>query len=102
MPIHLALITKSHAEPIGHIKLSRVLGDEGAYYAESVIVSRKLRGAGLGTIIMRLAERFIKEHLAPTGSRPRLVLSTLDSALFYAKIGYKPCYPEAKTKHLVS
>ena len=100
MPIHFALV--NNGQPIGHIKLTRVLGDEGAYYAESVIVSKKLRGAGLGTIIMRLAERFIAEHLAPKGTKPRLVLSTLDSAAFYAKIGYKPCFPEAKTKHLVS
>jgi len=97
LPIHFALLDNDEA--IGHIKLSRCLGDENAFYAESVIVSKSRRGQGLGTIIMRLSERYISEYLAPETEKARLVLSTLDSAKFYQKIGYEPCYPMTKTKH---
>ena len=48
---------------------------------------------------MRLSERYISEYLAPETEKARLVLSTLDSAKFYQKIGYEPCYPMTKTKH---
>ena len=48
---------------------------------------------------MRLSERYISEYLAPETDKARLVLSTLDSAKFYQKIGYEPCYPMTKTKH---
>ena len=69
---------------------------------------------------MRLGEKFIKDHLCPAGHQCRMVLSTLgklkillnvnyftywffmlmgDSAKFYEKIGYEPCYPMTKTKH---
>jgi len=97
LPIHFALLDLDEA--IGHIKLSRCLGDENAFYAESVIVSKSRRGQGLGTVIMRLSERYISEYLAPEAEKARMVLSTLDSAKFYQKIGYEPCYPMTKTKH---
>ena len=48
---------------------------------------------------MRLSERYISEYLAPEAEKARMVLSTLDSAKFYQKIGYEPCYPMTKTKH---
>jgi len=94
LPIHFALVEITSREAHGHIKLCRCLNNEYTFYAESVCVAKKVRGRGLGRIIMSFTERYIREHLAGN----RICLQTLDAQGFYENIGYKKCTPVQFTK----
>uniref|UniRef100_A0A3P8SWR0 N(alpha)-acetyltransferase 80, NatH catalytic subunit n=1 Tax=Amphiprion percula TaxID=161767 RepID=A0A3P8SWR0_AMPPE len=68
---------------LGHARLSRVVGQGGSLFLESVVVSRPERGKGLGRTLMEETERYAKNR----GFR-RLVLTTHDKQHFYAHLGY--------------
>ncbi|XP_043238394.1 N-alpha-acetyltransferase 80-like [Amphibalanus amphitrite] len=90
-PACLALVEQSRPDTVvGHAKLSPVPDRDDALFVESVVISPKLRGRGLGRHLMQLAE----EYAASRGCR-QLYLSTHDKQRFYARLGYTPCAPVA-------
>lgn len=94
-PTCLALLrAPAPAEPacphclVGHIRLSRVAGQPGGLFVESVVVARALRGRGYGRQLMEATERY-----ARTRGFRRLHLSTHDKQQFYAHLGFVPAEP---------
>ncbi|XP_068603699.1 N-alpha-acetyltransferase 80 [Brachionichthys hirsutus] len=73
---------------LGHARLSRVMGQSGSLFLESVVVSKAERGRGYGRTLMEETERY-----AQSRGFKRLCLTTHDKQRFYAHIGYVTSTP---------
>ncbi|XP_068196691.1 N-alpha-acetyltransferase 80 [Antennarius striatus] len=84
-PICLVLIQgrRQSESLLGHARLSRVVGQSGSLFVESVVVSKAERGKGYGRTLMEETERYAKSR-----GFKRLCLTTHDKQHFYAHIGY--------------
>lgn len=58
-------------------------------YLRSVVVTKNLRGQGIGTQLMDQAENYCKNELGIK----TIYLSTYDKQSFYLKLGYEICEP---------
>jgi N-acetylglutamate synthase-like GNAT family acetyltransferase len=84
-----SLILLKNDQIIGHLKLSPIPSISDACFVESVVIERKLRGKGFGTILMEKAEYYCKNHL----QLKTIYLSTQGQEGFYSKLGYQECQP---------
>lgn len=69
---------------LGHLRLVPVPADEKACFIESMIIRNDFRGKGLGSFLIKQAEKFCEEVL----HLKTIFLSTYDSGEFYMKIGF--------------
>ena len=87
-PCHLLFVEADLDEEnislVGHLRLSKVLGDDTSLLVTSVIISPSRRGCGLGRKILELAEAF-----AASDNFQYLYLSSHDKGDFYKKCGYE-------------
>lgn len=102
LPLHLLLLLSSPSiselhesgeeelSVVGHAKLSLVSTgeeeEERAALVESVIVDQRLRGAGLGRMLMREIEKIARKVECNV-----LYLSTKDQVGFYVRLGFEKC-----------
>ncbi|MFT7800899.1 N-acetyltransferase 6-like [Arapaima gigas] len=84
-PVCLVLLqrTTEGERLLGHARLSRVVGQSGSLFVESVVVSQEQRGKGHGRALMEAAERYAKAR-----GFQRLCLTTHDKQHFYSHLGY--------------
>ncbi|CAG7687298.1 unnamed protein product [Allacma fusca] len=85
-PTSLLLVQKSannEATVIGHSKILPVPYRMDSCFVESVVISPRLRGQGLGRLIMDGTEEFVKKKGIKT-----VHLTTHDQQGFYSKLGY--------------
>ncbi len=61
LPCSLLLLTNNDHSVCGHIRLLRVKGQTDKALIESLVISRRLRGRGLGRHLMTAAEDYIKK-----------------------------------------
>jgi len=87
-PCHLlfveADVDTENTSLVGHLRLSKVLGDDTSLLVTSVIISPIRRGCGLGRKLLELAEAF-----AASDNFQYLYLSSEDKGEFYKKCGYE-------------
>uniref|UniRef100_A0A1B0CGM5 Putative acetyltransferase n=1 Tax=Lutzomyia longipalpis TaxID=7200 RepID=A0A1B0CGM5_LUTLO len=88
LPTNLVLL-KSDTLVLAHIKLTPVPWDRSACFLESVVVAKECRGQGLGSYLMRHAEKYCLQQLHLS----IIYLSTVDQVRFYGKLGYVECEP---------
>lgn len=88
LPTSLALVQENNLV-VGHCKLTKLPRISEACYAEVVVIDNKLRGKGLGRILMLAVEDFCKTVLQLKG----IFLSTKGQEGFYEKLGYERCPP---------
>jgi N-acetylglutamate synthase-like GNAT family acetyltransferase len=74
--------------PIGHVLLSRCVEDAAGLLAESIVVSSKMRGTGLGRRLMELMHEYVRSRGFQT-----VYLATRDKRDFYSHLGYSICEP---------
>ncbi|XP_052057731.1 N-alpha-acetyltransferase 80-like [Mytilus californianus] len=86
-PVNLVLVNDEDL-PVGHSRLSIVVGREKSCFVESVVVKRSLRGKGLGKLLMQETENFARSEGFET-----MYLSTHDKQDFYQHVGYSFCKP---------
>lgn len=72
---------------VGHLRLTKVLGEPSSLYVSSVIIEKSVRGKGLGRKILKLTEDLMKSR-----GFDYFYLRT-DSTEFYIKCGYELCDP---------
>ena len=78
-----------HCHPIpGFSKISGVVSIPDATLIESVVISKDLRGLGLGRILMTQSHAYARRRGYST-----VYLSTHDKQKFYAHLGYEYCTP---------
>lgn len=87
LPTSLVLVQNKHV--IGHLKLTSIPSIKEACFVESVVIDDKMRGKGLGTLLMENAENYCKTVLALN----TIYLSTKGQEEFYRKLGYIECQP---------
>lgn len=88
-PVSLVLFDREcESEPLGHVLLSRCVEDELGLLAESVLVTHRLRGGGIGRKLMELMHEYARQRGFNT-----VYLSTRDKRDFYAHLGYVVCAP---------
>jgi len=85
-PLSLVLLdtSKIPEKVVGHVRASRVLGDDQSLMLTSVIVDQYYRGANVGKFMMHRSEDFARER-----GFHHFYLTTTDSVGFYQKCGYK-------------
>lgn len=74
---------------IGHVKLSLIPSMKDACFVESVVIHKKLRGQGFGSLLMKETENYCQNHLHLN----IIYLSTKGQEKFYEKLGYQECEP---------
>ncbi|XP_018579352.1 N-acetyltransferase 6 [Anoplophora glabripennis] len=84
-----SLVLLENKTVVGHLKLTSIPSIRKACFLESVVIDRKLRGKGYGTVLMRKAEEYCKDFL----SLDTIYLSTKGQEPFYSKLGYTECLP---------
>lgn len=89
LPTSLVLTRDYNQTVLAHIKISAIQSKMRCCFVESVVVDRKLRGQGLGKLIMRYAEDYCREFLL----LDTIYLSTVDQVGFYEKLNYEVCAP---------
>lgn len=72
-------------EVLGHIRLLPVPFDTKSCFFESMVVSPGFRGLGIGSFLIRAAEKYCENVL----KLRRIYLSTYDAAVFYMKMDYE-------------
>ena len=87
-PLSFILFDNVRSQIVGHARLCLVADNEHSLYAESVIVTQKRRGQGIGTFLMVQLESYCLGKRYKT-----LYLETFDQQRFYQKLGYKICSP---------
>ncbi|WAR19810.1 NAA80-like protein [Mya arenaria] len=91
-PVNLVLLENAktaEAFVVGHSRLSLVQGQQcPSCLVESVIIRKKLRGTGLGRILMEKTEEFAKRS-----GLEMMYLTTHDKEKFYSHLGYEVCSP---------
>lgn len=87
LPVNLILIQNKMV--IGHLKLSQIPSIRHACFVESVVIDKKLRGQGYGSILMKEAEKHCQNNL----HLKIIYLSTKGQEHFYGKLGYTKCDP---------
>lgn len=88
LPTCLILVT-GDKQVIGHCKLTPIPSIPSSCFVESVVISKSIRGKGLGTFLMRASEEYCKKFL----SLGTIHLSTKGQEKFYEKLGYTVCEP---------
>lgn len=84
------VLTRDHNQTVlAHLKISAIQTNMRCCFIESVVVDRKLRGQGLGKLIMKYAEDYCREFLL----LDTIYLSTIDQLGFYQKLNYTICPP---------
>nr|XP_039254529.1 N-alpha-acetyltransferase 80-like [Styela clava]XP_039254530.1 N-alpha-acetyltransferase 80-like [Styela clava] len=88
-PYHIALTetVDENEKLVGHLRLTKVLGEPDSLYMSSVIITECSRGMGLGRKLLNLTEELMK-----TRGFECFYLRT-DSPEFYTKCGYDFCDP---------
>lgn len=84
-----SLVLLENKTVIGYLKLTAIPSIREACFVESVVIHKKLRGKGYGTILMKKAEAYCKDFL----SLDTIYLSTKGQEPFYNKLGYTECLP---------
>ncbi|XP_052272784.1 N-alpha-acetyltransferase 80-like [Dreissena polymorpha] len=91
-PVNLVLIEQagtSEAFVVGHSRLALVQGQtDKSCFLESVVIRKRLRGKGLGRILMEKTEQFAEKE----GFKV-IYLTTHDKEEFYAHLGYEKSQP---------
>ena len=82
------MFQRQSKELLGHAKLARMPKDPNRCWIESVVISRNLRGKGLGRLLMEGCEKYALEKGFKT-----LYLSTHDQEAFYSRLGFTLCEP---------
>jgi predicted N-acetyltransferase YhbS len=77
---------KLTSEPLGHVLLSRCVEDCFGLLAESVLVTERLRGGGLGRRLMELTHEYARVRGFKT-----VYLCSRDKRDFYGHMGYVSC-----------
>lgn len=88
MPTCLILLSKDK-KVIGHCKLTPIPSIKESCFVESVVISKSLRGKGLGTFLMKAIEEYCRQVL----KLKMIHLSTKGQEIFYEKLGYEICEP---------
>lgn len=89
LPTSLVLTRDHNQTVLAHLKISAIQTTMRCCFIESVVVDRKLRGQGLGKLIMKYAEDYCREFLL----LDTIYLSTIDQVGFYQKLNYTICPP---------
>lgn len=89
LPTSLVLTRDYNQTVLAHLKISAIHSKMRCCFVESVVVDRKLRGQGLGKLIMKYAEDYCREYLL----LDTIYLSTIDQVKFYEKLNYEVCAP---------
>ena len=89
LPTCLVLTKDDNQCVLAHLKLSPVPSNGKSCFVETVVVDKKYRGQGFGTILMKYAEDYCREKL----HLKIIYLSTKGQELFYEKLGYIICPP---------
>lgn len=89
LPTSLVLTRDYNQTVLAHLKISAIHSKMRCCFIESVVVDRKLRGQGLGKLIMKYAEDYCREYLL----LDTIYLSTIDQVKFYEKLNYEVCAP---------
>ncbi|XP_059471422.1 N-alpha-acetyltransferase 80 isoform X2 [Neocloeon triangulifer] len=88
LPTCLVLVQRNNVVPrvVGHGKISRIPSIEHGAFIESVVIDKNMRGKGLGRILMRHTENYMKSI-----GLKEAYLSTYDQQGFYSRLGYEFC-----------
>lgn len=89
LPTSLVLTRDHNQTVLAHVKLSVIHSKNRCCFVESVVVDQKMRGKGLGKLIMKYAEDYCREYLL----LDTIYLSTIDQVGFYQKLNYDICAP---------
>lgn len=87
LPTSLVLIRDKKV--LGHCRLSSIPSIPTSCFIETVVISKSLRGTGLGSYLMKKTEEYCESTLR----LERIYLSTKDQVPFYSKLGYCVCEP---------
>lgn len=87
LPTSLVLIRDKKV--LGHCRLSSIPSIPTSCFIETVVISKSLRGMGLGSYLMKKTEEYCESTLR----LERIYLSTKDQVSFYSKLGYCVCEP---------
>ncbi|XP_055313063.1 N-alpha-acetyltransferase 80 isoform X1 [Sitodiplosis mosellana] len=89
LPTSLVLTRDHNQTVLAHLKISAIQSNPQCCFIESVVVDRKLRGQGLGKLIMKYAEDYCRDFV----QLDTIYLSTIDQVGFYQKLNYTICAP---------
>lgn len=72
-------------EVLAHLRLLPVPSDEKSCFIESMVVAHEYRGKGIGSFLIKEAEKYCEQVL----HLKHVYLNTIDSGEFYMKLGFE-------------
>ncbi|CAD6197396.1 unnamed protein product [Caenorhabditis auriculariae] len=87
-PMSFLLLDDETGRLIGHARLCLLPNRSKACWIESVLIRKSFRGRGLGKLVMRRLEDWMRDK-----NFDEAFLSTDDQIVFYRSCGYEDCQP---------